>query len=298
MTHWWNLALEVDGADAPALAELLERLGAMAVSLQAADETVLAVAAVEPERAQHWPRTKVTALLPAERDPDALLAELEAQAPQWIAGGATRERFADRDWMAAFRQRFAPMRFGRLGVRASWSPAFGPGVAEVVIDPGMAFGTGAHPSTALCLAALAAGDLAGRSVVDYGCGSGVLAIAAVKLGAARVRAVDLDPQACEVAAANAAANACRDCIALGPPERLGREPADLVVANILLEPLLELAPALLALLGPRGQLLLSGITEAQLPRLRQRYAGALEAVTTRTQDGWALLSGRRPGTAC
>lgn len=295
MAEWWNLGLEVDGDDAPALSDLLEALGAVAVCLQAADQHIIALSGDEPAGERHWPRTRVTALVPGDTDPQQLFDALREQAPQWAGHPATRERFADQDWIAAFRQRFEPLRFGRLGVRASWSPPFAEDVLDIVIDPGMAFGTGAHATTSLCLAALAAmPDVAGARVIDYGCGSGILAIAAARLGAAEVLAVDIDPLACEIAAANAAANGVAERIRFGLPTLAEGAQADIVVANILLAPLLALAGQLAGLPVPGGRLIMSGITADQVDMLAGRYRGLLVDVATDLQAGWAMLAGRRP----
>ena len=296
MAQWWNLGLEVDGEDALALSDLLEELGAVAVTLNAADDSIIAVSAHEVAEEQHWPRTKVTALLPLSTEPDALLAALREQAPHYIQGEATRERFADQDWIAAFRQRFEPIRFGNLGVRASWSPAFDPPIHDIAIDPGMAFGTGAHATTALCLQALAElQNLADQTVIDYGCGSGLLAIAAAKLGAGEVLAVDIDPQACRIAIENAARNAVAEAIRVGDPTLCKGTRAQLVVANILLGPLTELRETILALLPPGGQLIMSGITEDQVDVLMGHYREALSDVETQVHEGWARVSGIKTG---
>jgi ribosomal protein L11 methyltransferase len=173
----------------------------------------------------------------------------------------------------------------------------------VDLDPGLAFGTGHHPTTALCLEWLDGADLAGRTLLDFGCGSGILAIAALKLGAARAIAVDHDPQAIEATRANAAVNGVSDRLAVGLPEDLaalsGGLPADLVVANILAGPLVELAPALLNALRPGGELALSGVLADQVETVRAAYADQLELAPARLRDDWGLIFGsKRASVGC
>jgi ribosomal protein L11 methyltransferase len=295
VAEWWNLGLEVDGDDAPALSDLLEALGAVAVCLQAADQHIIALSGDEPAGERHWPRTRVTALVPGDTDPQQLFDALREQAPQWAGNPATRERFADQDWIAAFRQRFEPLRFGRLGVRASWSPPFAEDVVDIVIDPGMAFGTGAHATTSLCLAALAAmPDVAGARVIDYGCGSGILAIAAARLGAAAVLAVDIDPQALYATIENARINGVEDRITVARPEALPAFSADGLLANILARPLIELASRFATLLLPGGRLAVSGILADQAAAVIAALEDAGLALTGQDErTGWVRLDAVR-----
>lgn len=213
--------------------------------------------------------------------------------------GGRVEEVPDQDWGEAWKRGLAPFTVGRVHVRPSWVAAAAPaGAVEVVLDPGMAFGTGTHPTTALCLAALS--DLLaarpGASVLDVGTGSGLLAIAAVKLGAGQVVGNDNDPVAVRVAGENAARNGVRVTLSLDPlPAIAGR--FDLVVANILANTLVELAPALAAHLAPGGVVLLSGILVPQEEEVRAAYLGAgLSPVPggDRRQGEWSLLALEAP----
>jgi ribosomal protein L11 methyltransferase len=196
---------------------------------------------------------------------------------------------------------YQPMRFGeRLWICPSWTTPPDPDAVNLMLDPGMAFGTGTHPTTALCLEQLDALPIEGCSVVDYGCGSGILALAALKLGAARVLGVDNDPQALTASRDNAARNgvdAGRFSVALP-----GREDdaawlhrADLVIANILAGPLAALAPRLCQLLAPGGTLLLSGLLVTQAKNLCEHYRPQLALGIAAERDGWVCLRGSRAG---
>jgi ribosomal protein L11 methyltransferase len=208
------------------------------------------------------------------------------------------ERIEDRAWERVWLDDFRPTCFGRrLWVCPHGQPPGDPDGIVVYLDPGLAFGTGHHPTTALCLEWLDGADLAGRTLLDFGCGSGILAIAALKLGAARAVAVDHDPQAIEATLANAAANGVSDRLAVGLPEELaglsGGRPADLAVANILAGPLVELAPALLNALRPGGELALSGVLADQLATVGAAYADQLELASARLRDDWGLICGSK-----
>lgn len=191
--------------------------------------------------------------------------------------------------------RFGPMRFGRRLwiVPSGMAIPAAPDRVEISLDPGLAFGTGTHPTTALCLEWLDAHPPAGKTVVDFGCGSGVLGIAAALLGAARVVCVDNDPQALESTTANAARNAVSGCVQCRAPEAFAEDEADLVLANILAGPLVELAPELTGCLRRGGDLVLSGLLEEQLERVSAAYHPACEVQGMVARDGWARLDLRR-----
>jgi ribosomal protein L11 methyltransferase len=191
---------------------------------------------------------------------------------------------------------FHPMRFGRRLWIYPWNiepPADDADAIVVRLDPGLAFGTGTHPTTALCLEWLDARDLSGTTVIDYGCGSGVLAIAALKLGAARVVGVDNDPQALAASRDNAERNGVADRLALVAPDAFSEAPADVLVANILAGPLDELAPLFARCVKPGGELALSGILRGQETALLQRYAEWFEALQVEARDDWIRIAGRR-----
>ncbi|MDX1513876.1 MAG: 50S ribosomal protein L11 methyltransferase, partial [Gammaproteobacteria bacterium] len=204
------------------------------------------------------------------------------------------DRVDDRDWENAWRQHVPPRRYGgRLWVLPSDAET-GPehGVC-VRLDPGLAFGTGAHPTTALMLEWLDGNVEPGASLIDYGCGSGILAIAAAKLGAARVRAVDNDPMALQTARDNARDNDCLDRITFHDPESVPREGADLLVSNIFADPLISLFASFEGLVRPRGRIALSGILADQLGAVAEVYAQGFELAPVLDRDRWILLSGRK-----
>jgi ribosomal protein L11 methyltransferase len=185
------------------------------------------------------------------------------------------------------------MRFGRRLwiVPTHESPPTDAEAVSVRLDPGLAFGTGTHPSTALCLTWLDSRLPAGASVIDYGCGSGVLAIAAARLGACRAQAFDIDPQALIATRDNAAANEVENIVEVHDRAGALQAPVDLVLANILAGTLIELAPQLVALLKPGGQLVLAGILKQQVHEVRAGFAQWLELAVFAERDGWSALSG-------
>ena len=264
---WRALTLRVDRAAADAFSDALLEAGAQSVALDV-DGTMVAVVSLEQDVHS--------------------LVDSAAGAAGIAAPGFSTGEIADQDWVRATQAQFAPVLIGkRLWIGPSWHrPA--PARIAVTIDPGLAFGTGTHPTTKLVLAYLDRTIRGGERVLDYGCGSGILAIAAAKLGAAQVDAVDVDSQAVETAAANARANG----IALNAtlPDALAAAHYDLVVSNILAQPLILLAP-LLAARGPR--LALSGILEEQAEEVMRAYRPWFEVSLACAEEGWVLIEGRR-----
>jgi ribosomal protein L11 methyltransferase len=293
---WIQISFTVEQERAPLLEATLETAGALAVTLgDAGDDPQLEP---PPGAMPLWEGVKVTALFADESGAESQVATL-AEALRPIAGGAPLiERIEDRAWERVWLDDFQPTRFGqRLWVCPQGQRPGDPDAIVVDLDPGLAFGTGHHPTTALCLEWLDGADLAGRTLLDFGCGSGILAIAALKLGAARAIAVDHDPQAIEATRANAAVNGVSDRLAVGLPEDLvalsGGLPADLVVANILAGPLVELAPTLLDALRAGGELALSGVLADQVGTVGAVYADRVELAPARFRDDWALISGSK-----
>jgi len=266
---WLAVQLEVDAGLADALSDALLEAGAQSVALDAGG---------------------VSAILESRQDPRGLVAAAARAAGIAAPKYATHE-LADQDWVRASQAQFAPLEVGRrLWVGAHWHRP-PPGRLAVRLDPGLAFGTGSHPTTRLALQFLEARLRGGERVLDYGCGSGILAIAAARLGAARVDATDIDPQAVEVAAQNAAANAV--AVRAVAPEALPPAEYDCVIANILAQPLIVLAPLLAARTMRGGRLALSGILETQAREVAAAYAPWMELATAATEEGWALLAGER-----
>jgi ribosomal protein L11 methyltransferase len=210
----------------------------------------------------------------------------------WETPPYTIETVEDEDWVRRSQAQFAPIAIGeRLWVGPSWCEPPASRAAIVRLDPGLAFGTGTHPSTRLALAFLERRLRGGERVLDYGCGSGILAIAAAKLGASRVDAVDVDPQALETAADNARANGAP--VGVAAPEELAPALYDMVVSNILAQPLILLAPLLAGRTRAGGLVALSGILDSQAPEVAGGVRAALRDAPRAVQEGWALVEGRR-----
>ena len=272
---WLALTLEVEAAQTEALSDALMERGAQSVWIE------------QSER----PRNRLHALLAQDADPAALLGSAAAQAGIG-APAFTIQPVADQDWVRATQAQFAPICIaGRLWVVPSWHQPPRDAPAVVRLDPGMAFGTGSHPSTRLVLGWLARTLAPGASVLDYGCGSGILAIVAAKLGAARVDAVDVDPLALATTTDNARANGVG--LRAFAPERLLPGDYDVVVANILSQPLIVLEPLLAARTRPGGRIALAGILAAQSAEVVAAYAGDFDAGVAASEEGWDLVEGRR-----
>ena len=266
---WLQLQLTLDASEARRLEDPLLAAGALSVTCTDADHQPLYEPG--PMHPPIWPRTRLSALFPAATDPDTLRALLAA-----TLGALPPHEFTpleDREWSREWLKDFRPMRFGRRLwiVPSAYAPPDSAAV-NIRLDPGLAFGTGTHPTTALCLEWLDSADLEGKEVADYGCGSGVLAIAAARLGAAKVWAVDNDPQALAATRENARRNQVDAYVQIGLPQTLPAGPVDAVFANILAAPLIQLAPRLAALIKPGGALVLSGILSGQDSEVRAAYA--------------------------
>ena len=291
---WLQAQLTVDKGRAPLIELLFENLGAVAVTMEdAGDEPMLEPA---PGETPLWQATRITGLFEGDTDADSLRSTINQTLATDVSRHFVLERLADQDWERAWMDQFHPMQFGRrLWIRPSGSTITQPDAVIVDLDPGLAFGTGTHPTTALCLHWLDGQDLHGRTVIDFGCGSGVLGIAALKLGAARVVAVDHDPQAVLATRDNAARNAVDDRIEVLHSDGFADHNADLVMANILANVLITLAPKIQRLVKPGGTLVMSGVLQAQADDVMRAYADSLDFRAIQTQDDWVLLHGsKRP----
>jgi ribosomal protein L11 methyltransferase len=290
---WLQAHLTVDKTSAPLVELLFEQLGAVAVSMgDAGDEPMLEP---PPGAMPLWQATRVSGLFdPSLIGIDALRSAIIRALDTEAGPSLSLEWLEDRDWERAWMDQYRPMRFGnRLWIRPSGFEVDQPGAVIVDLDPGLAFGTGTHPTTALCLEWLDAQDLQGRSLVDFGCGSGVLAIAALKLGAGRATALDHDPQALTATRENAARNGVQERLTVAAEAPAGTAPADVVVANILANVLVALAPRIIALVRPGGQLALSGILAGQDEAVAAAYAEWVDFETTASREEWVLLRGTR-----
>jgi len=291
---WLELSLIVTAAQQAEVEAALEDLGALAVTLLDAEDHPIFEPA--PGETPLWPEIALSALFEPDRDRAGLVHVLTDLVPDLSPEQIAFRTVEDQDWTRAWMDQFQPMRFGRRLWIYPWNiepPADDADAVVVRLDPGLAFGTGTHPTTALCLEWLDAIDLAGLTVVDYGCGSGVLAIAALKLGAARVVGVDNDPQALAASRDNAERNGVADRLALLAPAEFAGTPADALVANILAGPLAELALRFSSCVKPGGALALSGILRGQETELVERYAASFDALAIDTREDWVRISGRR-----
>lgn len=286
-----QLVVALGDRDPEAAQDACFECGALAVTLaDAADDPVLEPL---PGETPLWPRVRLTALLP-EGEAGHEAASAIAAALGLGAGDFALERLEDRPWEREWLKDFRPMRFGRrLWVCPGGQAAPDPDAVVVELDPGLAFGTGTHPTTALCLEWLDGAGVAGRSVLDYGCGSGILALAALALGASDATAVDIDPQALVATRENAASNRLDARLTPLPAEALQAAAFDVVLANILAGPLVELAPRLAGLTRAGGRLLLAGMLDAQAADVAQAYRAWFDIGAQATRDGWTLLAGRR-----
>jgi ribosomal protein L11 methyltransferase len=292
MAQWLQLSIDSDENDAPLLELVFDNLGALSVTLgDAGDQPLMEL---PPESQQLWQQTRVTALFEGERDLKALRQALSETLEASLLQSLRWERLEDRLWERVWLEHFKPMRFGqRLWVCPDGQQVTQKEGVVIQLDPGLAFGTGTHPTTALCLTWLDGLDLHGKTVIDYGCGSGILAIAALKLGAHKALAVDHDPQALEASRDNALKNGVADQLQTYLPEETPATQADLLVANILAGPLISLAPTLADLLKPGGDFALSGILAEQTEEVSDSYRLFADLQTVQQRDDWILIPGTK-----
>ncbi|MET4569698.1 50S ribosomal protein L11 methyltransferase [Rhodanobacter soli] len=295
-----ELSLIVRTEQQPGAEEALDDLGALSITLQDADaETPDEQAIFEPGVGELplWPTITLHALFDEHADRRGLAAALGELLPWLEPDQLSFAEVADQDWERAWMDQFKPMPFGRRLWIYPWNiePPVDDDLVVVRLDPGLAFGSGTHPTTALCLEWLDGLDLAGKTITDYGCGSGILAIAALKLGAASAVGVDNDPQALTASADNAERNGVADRLALFLPEDVVADAADVFIANILAGPLGELAPTFAAAAKPGAPFAISGILAGQQDELLQRYAEWFDELRVDSREDWVRISGRRRG---
>ena len=293
---WVSVAIEVDAAHAESLSDALMAAGAISVSVEDAQ------AGTELETPQFgepgspttplWSESRVTALFEPCAD---LNSRIEQAAQESGLAGVPAYRLedvAEQDWVRLTQSQFDPIRISdRLWIVPSWHVAPNPDAINLELDPGLAFGTGSHPTTRLCLEWLESHVTAGLSLLDYGCGSGILAIAGLKMGAGDTLGIDIDPAALTAAADNAARN--RVSLRLAHSSDVLNQSFDRVVANILTNPLKLLAPLLSARLKPGGRLALSGVLEAQADDVIAAYAPHITLRVGACHEGWVRLEGER-----
>ncbi|EJL6513205.1 50S ribosomal protein L11 methyltransferase [Vibrio cholerae] len=293
---WIQIKLNATNDNAEAIGDMLmEETGAVSVTFLDAKDTP--VFEPLPGETRLWGDTDVVALYEADMDTSLILQQIKAS--NMLAEGFAHkvEQVEDKDWEREWMDNFHPMQFGRrLWICPSWREVPDPQAVNVMLDPGLAFGTGTHPTTAVCLEWLDNLDLTGKTVIDFGCGSGILAIAAIKLGAAKVIGIDIDPQALLASKDNAARNGVEDQIEVYlPKDQPEGLVADVVVANILAGPLRELSPIIKGLLKPGGQLAMSGILDTQAESVAEFYRDDLELDPIAEKSEWCRISGRKLG---
>lgn len=297
---WISLKIEAHDNTAELISDTLMNLGALSAIIEDAnaetpDEQPIFGEPGDPPPGI-WQQNIVSALFNDDLDVAAMMASLEAETGLMNLPFTT-EHIAEQDWVRATQSQFDPIRIrDDLWIVPTWHQAPNPDALNIVLDPGLAFGTGSHPTTHLCLAWLADNVQEGMQVLDYGCGSGILAIAAKKLGAAKVVGTDIDAQAIEASHYNAEQNQVQAEFYLPDqlaPNQLRDEPADFVVANILSSALSVLAPALAAACKAGGKIALSGILREQTEQVSAIYAEWFDMQTPVYLDSWVLLTGTR-----
>lgn len=290
---WLQLRIQTHAESAPLLNALLNLLGAVAVTLQdAADQPIYEPA---PETTPLWAQTQVIALFPEKTDLAKIMPFLTEQVGAAKIIRHSIELIEEQNWERAWLEHFHPMQFGkRLWICPSVQAPPDPNAVNIILDPGLAFGTGTHPTTALCLEWLDGQDMQDKIVIDYGCGSGILAIAALKLGAHEVWAIDYDSQALEATLDNASRNQIDSKkLHVLAPDKLSTIKADVILANILANPLIELAPRFAELLNTDGKIVLSGILANQLQGVLAAYQPWFKLLPHTQREEWVRLEGIR-----
>ncbi|MPQ59396.1 50S ribosomal protein L11 methyltransferase [Duganella sp. FT27W] len=298
---WTEIVIEIAREHAEALSEALMNVGALSVSVEDADEgtdaerPLFGEPGMEPTEAA-WDHSRVVALTDEADDQAVIVAAAAGQAGLAKLPKFTTRKVENQDWVRLTQSQFAPIHIGKnIWVVPSWHEAPDPDALILELDPGLAFGTGSHPTTRLCMEWLEAHPAPGKTVLDYGCGSGILAMVAKKVGAGEVVGVDIDPQAIESAADNAQRNHCE--IEYFLPDTFAQsahaeQKFDIVVANILSSPLKLMAPMLSGRVAPGGALILSGVLARQAEEVAAAYAPFIKLGVWAEQDGWVALHGR------
>lgn len=302
---WVTLIIDTDAAHAEALSDVLLEQGALSVDIHdaaadTADEQMLFGEPGEPS-GEIWQRAEVSALFNEDADIAEILCNVAhiAQSDQPLSYRI--ERIEEQDWVRLTQSQFDPIQISaRLWIVPTWHASPDPAAINLILDPGLAFGTGSHPTTQLCLRWLDQNVQPGDTVMDYGCGSGILAIAALKLGARHAAGIDIDPQAIKASEENALRNQCDPskfhfATAYQATERnlQSAEQTDVVVANILANPLILLAPLLAQIVRPHGHIVLSGILKEQAEEVRDTYQQWFDMTIAGEQEGWVLLTGSK-----
>jgi len=302
--QWPEVHVETSAQGVDAIEQWLFEAGALSVTLQdkfTDDDLAHAVLEPVPGEVRLWESLRISGLFAQELPSDQLNAALHIAAN--VCGIAVPDfrivSLADEVWERSWMRDFVPMQFGEgFWICPSYAEPIDPTAINLKLDPGLAFGSGTHPTTAQCITWLARQTFSGERVIDYGCGSGVLAIAAGLLGASDVRAVDIDPQALEATRQNAVTNGVDQCIRTSLPDALDdKETCDILLANILFQPLMSLGNEFSRRLAPGGKLVLSGLLEDQVPELCLSYNRWFDFVENSASESWALLVAHRRDSA-
>jgi ribosomal protein L11 methyltransferase len=290
---WWQLSVQSSAAELEQTEDSLLELGAVAITLSDAKDEPLYEPL--PGDTPVWQHSIVTGLFTQQHSLEVLYDGLIQRLPEHLIHTAKKTIVDDQDWSRVHLQYFKPIQFAeKLWVVPSWHEAPDPSAVNIQLDPGLAFGTGGHATTALCLSWLGEHDIQNQSVIDYGCGSGILAIAAYKLGAGELHSVDIDPQALDASRENARRNDIDPALLnITLPETFKSEPVDLLIANILSGPLVEFAARFSELVKPGGQILLSGILQTQANNIKQAYLPYFELDPICIKEDWIRVSGTR-----
>lgn len=290
---WQEITFELPAEQTAAFEDALMSLGAMSVTLRdAADQPLLEPA---PETTPLWNHVLLTAMFESSADVDGIAQQLQELMQLESPPAGKVSLLEDREWRRTWMEYFKPIRFGQhLWICPSeYDPPQQRDAVIIDLDPGLAFGTGSHPTTALCMQWLDANPVDGKTIVDFGCGSGILAIAAAKLGARQVFAIDNDPQALQATMENAEANHVTDVVCVCEAESVVAASADLLMANILLEPLLSLQKQFSRLLKPQGEIVFSGLLAEQRETLESAYRHDFEFQGCEQMEEWVRLSAIR-----
>lgn len=289
---WIQVRINANKENADLISDLLVEAGSASVTFIDSKDSPI----YEPKigTVQLWADTTVIGLFDANHDMDSVVTLVKAGTGNNDSLVYKIEQLEDKDWEREWMDNFHPIQFGeKLWICPSWRDIPDPNAVNVLLDPGLAFGTGTHATTSLCLKWLESQDLTGKTVVDFGCGSGILGIAAIKLGAERMIGIDIDPQALEASLDNANRNGVADKLEVYLPENQPEFTADIVVANILAQPLRELCSVILGLLKPGGKIAMSGILEEQAQSVADVYEPFIELDDIAIEGDWTRVSGTK-----
>ncbi len=291
---WIQIKLNATDKNAEQIGDMLmEQTGALSVTFLDAKDTP--VFEPLPGETRLWGETDILALYDAEADTQWILGQMASSGLLEQGFAHKVEQLEDKDWEREWMDNFHPMKFGeRLWVCPSWREIPEPDAVNVMLDPGLAFGTGTHPTTSLCLEWLEGLDLEGKTVIDFGCGSGILAIAAIKLGAKKVIGIDIDPQAIIASKANAERNGVKEQLELYlPQDQPENLIADVVVANILAGPLRDLSGVIKSLVKDQGELAMSGVLDTQAEDVANYYRDQFDIAPIAEMQEWCRISGKK-----